>query len=601
MRTAVTVRFVKLAVAVIAAVNGILLTSAAPANAALAPCFNCITSPSSGTAWDSRNPVTVTGYVGSGGQTITVQAYDQDARKYFTLGTTTSLNTPDTYLPLQGPVQNAYHWHFTSPSNGGVVLANYWAPQSVTDTQGNVVPNLGSSQGHLEIRALDAGGSLIGQSTVFDPYGVGSDPEGPWVPVTGGYLTRPPDPDKNDKVAFSVGYYTVEDGKKIYGLICEPVDGPITGPYPIVIYNHGGINKVGVTIDVGSFSGTVTHGWASTNQQDALGLCVDWAMRGWIVALSTYRAESVTITSDDPSIPSGTWSSDTTEGGVSEFCLGEVTDVLALTDLLVHHASSIAVGPFPAFIFLPLNPDVGKVLMVGYSHGGCITYRAVEQGAPVTAFSVIEGVADFNLGYLNCLGSGGTKENCDVLKDLYLFGGGFGYYYPDSTGVMGYNWRSPHYFASRGDLSGPKFQTMPILIFQGDQDSIVHLDQAIELANDIHTTNFFVRPDTSVPARTITPCIKPPVGQPDPVATWCPISPPFTASDDDCTKQHVLELPLCKTVTGATGQGHYFVVYHNGDHTNWALAIKNTFNQFVESNFKKTPGCNALEDDCESG
>lgn len=41
-----------------------------------------------------------------------------------------------------------------------------------------------------------------------------------------------------------------------------------------------------------------------------------------------------------------------------------------------------------------------EVFMYGYSHGGCITYRAVEQGAPVTSFAVIEGFSDINLVYL---------------------------------------------------------------------------------------------------------------------------------------------------------------------------------------------------------
>jgi hypothetical protein len=594
-------RFVKLALALIIAVNGILLTPASPANAA-APCGDSIHSVSP-SPWDSRNDVTFTGTVAGEGQQVTIQAVDQTSGNYVNVGTVTSTGNT-TVIPCHKPTGwvgvDGFLWSFK-----GFFLQNYWAPQFIADSQAKLVPNLGSSQGHLEIRALDAGGRLIGQSTVFDPYGVNYGPEtvggGPfgWVPVAGGYLVSPSG--NYDNVAFSVGQYAVEGGKTIYGLICEPADGPIPGPYPIVIYNHGGFNY-GPAADIGSFDGTVNQdGSASTNNTDtadALKLCVDWAKRGWIVALSTYRAESVTITSHDPAIAGGIWNADATgEIREGEYCLGEVTDVLALTDLLVHHASSIAVGAFAAWV--PLNPDVGKVLMVGYSHGGCITYRAVEQGAPVTAFSVIEGIADQNLGYLNCLASGQTKEFC-AFKDSYS-GQPFGYYYPgppDSTGVMGYNWRSPHYFASRGDLSGPKFQTMPILIFHGDHDQTVELDQAIMLANDIQATNFFVRPDKNVPVRTNTPCIKP-VGQPDPVATTCPISPAFTVSEDSCTNQEPLS--KCNAVAGATGQGHYFVVYANGDHTNWPLAIKNTFNQFVESNFKKTPGCNALELDCESG
>jgi hypothetical protein len=74
--------------------------------------------------------------------------------------------------------------------------------------------------------------------------------------------------------------------------------------------------------------------------------------------------------------------------------MGEVTDVMAF---LVNHASAIILGSTSEKV--PINVN-GKVLMYGYSHGGCITYRAVEQGAPVTAFSVIEGFTDLRLTYL---------------------------------------------------------------------------------------------------------------------------------------------------------------------------------------------------------
>ena len=80
---------------------------------------------------------------------------------------------------------------------------------------------------------------------------------------------------------------------------------------------------------------------------------------------------------------------------------------MALTDLLVYHASAITVGS--ASEKVPINVN-GKVLMYGYSHGGCITYRAVEQGAPVTAFSVIEGFTDLRLTYLSGRNAGLTPD-----------------------------------------------------------------------------------------------------------------------------------------------------------------------------------------------
>ena len=83
--------------------------------------------------------------------------------------------------------------------------------------------------------------------------------------------------------------------------------------------------------------------------------------------------------------------------------MGEVTDAMALADLLANHASSIELGSTAEKVEIAPN---GKLLMYGYSHGGCITYRAVEQGAPVTAFSVIEGFTDFRLAYMNIWSNG---------------------------------------------------------------------------------------------------------------------------------------------------------------------------------------------------
>ena len=62
---------------------------------------------------------------------------------------------------------------------------------------------------------------------------------------------------------------------------------------------------------------------------------------------------------------------------------------------------------------------------------------------------------------------------------------------------------------------------------------------------------------------------------------------------------NVLPLPLAP----APGQPHaayYLVVYHNMNHTNGGLAIKETFNRFAEQNFDRQPGCDGLEVGCGS-
>lgn len=300
-----------------------------------------------------------------------------------------------------------------------------------------------------------------------------------------------------------------------------------------------------------------------------------------------------------------------------------MTDVLALSDLLINHTGSIKIGS-PAQA-VPLNSN-GNLFMFGYSHGGCITHRAVEQGAPANAFSVIEGFTDFKLTYVN------TFNNATPLQsiDLAAFGSGAGnpsagdfsngFYYPDLNGVMGYNFRSAHYFAARGDLKIQKFKTMPILIFHGDVDTVtvggttalnpVFLDEPTELAADIGATNIFVGPGGRPLPPTSQPCTAGVAGAPAPFANpaqppvaSCPVT--FTAIDtaDPCLSPTPLGIfGLCKylPIPLSPNQHHYFVVYHNMNHINGGLAIKETFNRFAEQNFLRQPGCDGLQVNCNA-
>ncbi len=51
---------------------------------------------------------------------------------------------------------------------------------------------------------------------------------------------------------------------------------------------------------------------------------------------------------------------------------------------------------------------------------------------------------------------------------------------------------------------------------------------------------------------------------------------------------------------GEAQQQHYFVVYHNMDHIDDGLAIKNTFDGFMEKNFDSNPGRGGLAPGCAS-
>ena len=578
------------------------------------PVVACVAAPSSRTASESSAPVSLQGYTVFPGQRITIQAVDQNTGNLVTRGTAISATSGLPAQTLGGTNYSIYPWSF----DAGVLPANFWSPQSI-------VADLATSQGHLELFASSDGNNFYtfspaawnsvvlsgeypvtagvqysdGKSTVlFDQSGVGSSHGSLWVTVQG--MISDSHSPYYSPVAWSVGYYTVEGGKKIYGLICAP---PTGGPYPVVIYNHGGTGNT----NGGNITGVVTAaGWTTqpSGAPDGLGQCLDWAKRGWVFATSSYRGEAVSITSSSPQFPSSTWTSD----GNVEFCMGEVTDVMALTDLLVYHASAITVGS--ASEKVPINVN-GKVLMYGYSHGGCITYRAVEQGAPVTAFSVIEGFTDLRLTYLTGRNAGLTPELAAIVSGA--FQPGVSFYLPDANGVMGYNWRSAHYFASRGDLSIQKFETMPILILHGDVDTgnPVPLDQAAAISADIGATNIFVGP-TGVSPPSSQPCIDGPVGAPLPPTLTapnksCPISFTLMNTGDPCVNGSTppLELGLCKVLLlplapppAQPQQLHYLVVYHNMNHTNGGLAIKETVNRFAEQNFDRQPGCDGLQINC---
>ncbi|MGA9007030.1 MAG: hypothetical protein WB495_09065 [Xanthobacteraceae bacterium] len=629
-----------------------------------------VVSPSSRIAAQSNASVTLSGWVLASGQMVSIEAVDQSTGVLQPLGTVNASTSGATYHALRCHLGNnplcktvsytLYPWSYPA----GQLAANYWAPQL------SFAAGVSTSQGHLELVASAGGVTLPtfsvdalnimkqsplyhgdpemaatqfsdGSSTVlFDQYGVGGAPSS-WTTVAGMVANPPPPPPPNSNypsVALSIGSYTVGPANNpitVYALICAP---KYNGIFPMVIYNHGGINygpnsPLG---DIGSLHGHVTSSkWtaAPATGSDELGQCVDWAKRGWIFAMSTYRDESISIVSDDQTVfPTKTWtSSPTTTSGASEFCMGEVTDVMALVDLLVNHIGNITIGdPNNAGDQIHIttswnenNPSIswsGQLFMYGYSHGGCITYRAVEQGAPVDAFTVIEGFTDQSLTYLNgltaCNNNPSTCTVAGVFDPTGFAAAGSGaidstghiLYYPGAAGVMGYNWRSAHYFASRGDLSIRKFATMPILILHGDIDAAnpVPLDEPAELAADITAADIFYGPDGSAPANQ--PCITPPTGAPivDPT-THMPLSGvpsscmvPFTTMDDGdpcLTGSPLTFAPTpCKVILlpQPLWQQHYLVVYHNMDHFNGGLGIKTQFDRFAEQNFRRKPGCDGI-------
>jgi acetyl esterase/lipase len=211
------------------------------------------------------------------------------------------------------------------------------------------------------------------------------------------------------------------EGLLIEGQVCRPQGN---GPYPVVVYNHGGFSGLGIDPMVGN--------------------CVDSARAGYVWIGSSYRGE------------------DGSEGEI-EVCLGEVTDVLTMIGVAL--AQSYA------------DPD--RVFMWGGSHGGCITTRALQRGAPVHAAVDVFGPADMATNYQFWVdgiesGSDSSAFYQELIDTLDTAVGGPPADYPDE-----YHARSPRFFTD--DLPAD----VPFLITQGVVDPLVPPQQSCVLAAEI--------------------------------------------------------------------------------------------------------------------
>lgn len=135
---------------------------------------------------------------------------------------------------------------------------------------------------------------------------------------------------ENDEIIVAkISYYS--EGLLIYGELCRSKG---EGSYPLLVINHGGFSGID-----DNFTGTA---------------CGTSPYNGVVVVLSSYRGE------------------DGSEGQV-EICKGEVNDVLTLTRI----AKSL---PY-------VNEE--QTVMVGASHGGCITLMAVARGVNADAAAAL--------------------------------------------------------------------------------------------------------------------------------------------------------------------------------------------------------------------
>jgi len=221
-----------------------------------------------------------------------------------------------------------------------------------------------------------------------------------------------------EKVTYKSGELT------IVGQICRPAGD---GPHPVLIANHGGFGGL--------------PDWDDPN-----GFCVVAAKAGWALAESSYRGEDGS-------------------GGQVEVCLGEVDDVLTMLDVV--RAQSYA--------------DPQRIAMLGVSHGGCITSKAVERGADIDLAIVIAGPTDWN-SLMPALKRSARDEsmtpalrrvNQTLVSTVEVAVGGTSERYPER-----YAKRSP-------DAEKIAQWDKPLLIMHGSDDTIVPVQQSCAFADEI--------------------------------------------------------------------------------------------------------------------
>lgn len=247
----------------------------------------------------------------------------------------------------------------------------------------------------------------------------------------------------------------------IEGRVCRPNRG---GANPALIWNHGG------------FAGIAT---------DDDDVCDSLARLGYAVLMSSYRGQ------------------DGSDGAV-EACLGEVDDVLALADIARQQR----------------YVDNQRLVIAGASHGGCVTLRAVERGAPVYAAVAIAAPADWAALYHEYGDSAriGTPARRSMYEALVsemeqAFGGNPG------QQEAAYASRSPANFGGAIDA-----WNRPVLLVHGTRDDYVFAVQSCLMAGAIGgVTAMFVQPDGSVSSQSPDACEAAPLiwsGGPRPGPQW---------------------------------------------------------------------------------
>lgn len=425
---------------------------------ALIPLTGCVWDPTNRTNQDNTTPITVTGYASSPGATVILKAVNQNTGVAAPIATTHASTAPS-----ETGAHSLYYW--TANINPA---SNYWSPQTVTvNGVGKQLNGLPASAGRLELTAFadgngplptfsagaktcwadhynsgesawDSGAACYdGDSTaVFDNSGVGSTAA---PAVAGDWHTMHYVDGLVPGVRWEIGYYYVQS-MYILGYMCYPTDGL---QHKAVIINHGGFGGL---------------------DDLSLGYCLAGAQEGWVTAMSAYRGE-VAKYYDWLYRPQGQ----------VELCQGEVTDVLRLLDIV------------------RARPDVDstRVLMWGYSHGACITHKAVERGALVKAAATFSAPTDFYDWYQDCNAPSDCatfypENQANIARTLGIPSQSFSVT-PQQSRIP-YDWRSPA--TTKGDLVART--DVKYLMIHGGSDRLVYPSQACKMAQGMGSVNWHV-------------------------------------------------------------------------------------------------------------
>jgi dipeptidyl aminopeptidase/acylaminoacyl peptidase len=194
----------------------------------------------------------------------------------------------------------------------------------------------------------------------------------------------------------------LSDGLKVVGFVLAPKTRD--KKFPVLIYNRGGNREFG-----------------SISPRDLVYLSF-LASNNYVVLASQYRGN---------------------DGGEGREAFGgnDVNDVLNLIPL----AKSLGFT------------DTEKIVMLGYSRGGMMTYLAIKRGAPIKAAAVVGGITDIAQTYRER--ESGMKR---VIKELV------------GTNEQDWKERSAYYFAEQINI--------PVLILHGENDIRVNVTQAKKLS-----------------------------------------------------------------------------------------------------------------------